>query len=321
MHSKFPLVTVIALCYNHEKFIVDSLQSVVNQTYRNIELIILDDFSTDKSRVKISEFYQKNLSSQYIFNENNLGNCRSFNKALRIAKGKYIIDLATDDVFKPNRIEEQVKKFEESDKIGVVFSNAEYIDENSNHLGILYQPNQRIPSGNIYEDILKKSFILPSTMMIRKSILDKLEGYDENLAYEDFDFWVRSTRVCQYAYVPQILVQQRIVNDSYSSKFSQKYNLLTPSTVKICQKALLLNETESENQALIKRLKVVLRQCVFTQNYDSGNEVLLMFNKLKGHNWLTRVFQFLNTIKIPLNLLYSRYITFRKRIRFINHNL
>lgn len=316
MTEKCPLVTIIAICYNHEQFIEECLQSIINQTYKNIELIIVDDFSVDKSREIMLIFSQKNIGINCIFNKYNVGNCRSFNQALKIAKGKYIIDLSTDDVLKPNKIEEQVKKFEESEDIGIVFSDAEYIDEYSNWLGIFYKKNQRIPEGNIYEEILKKSFIMPSSMMIRKSILDKLGGYDENLSYEDFDFWVRSSRRYDYAYVPQILVQQRILNGSHSTKFTQKHNILTPSTVQVCEKALLLNETESENQALIIRLKVVLRQCVFTENYNSGKQVLLLLNKLKGNSWDTRFFQLLNATKIPLNCLYLKYIAFRKHIRF-----
>lgn len=317
MAKKCPLVTIIALCYNHERFVAECLQSIINQTYQNIEVIVVDDFSNDESRERMLAFSQNKMNIKWIFNKNNVGNCHSFNQALKIAKGKYIIDLSTDDVLKPNRIEEQMKKFEESDNnVGVVFSDAEYIDEYSNWLGIFYKKNQRIPEGNIYEYILKKSFIMPSSMMIRKSILDKLGGYDENLSYEDYDFWVRSSRIYEYAYVPQILVQQRILNGSHSTKFTQKHNILTPSTVQVCEKALLLNETESENQALIIRLRVVLRQCVFTENYDSGKQTLLLLNKLKGHSWDTRFFQLLNTTKIPLNYLYLKYIIFRKFIRF-----
>ena len=131
----YPLVTVIALCYNHEKFIEECLQSVLNQTYTNVELIIVDDFSTDMSRGKIKLFFAKYPFAKIILNEKNLGNCRSFNQAFHISKGKYIIDLSTDDVLLPTKIEEQVKLFESSEKVGVVFSDADFIDENSHYLG------------------------------------------------------------------------------------------------------------------------------------------------------------------------------------------
>ena len=316
MLQNSPLVSVIALCYNHGKFVDECLQSVVNQTYSPIELIIVDDFSEDNSREKILNFCEKNLFTQYTFNKENLGNCRSFNQGLKIAKGKYIIDLSTDDVLKPDRIREQVEKFEESEKIGVVTSDAEYIDENSNWLGNFYQKTEPLKAGKMYDSLLKSSSILPSSMMIRKAILDELGGYDETLAYEDFDFWVRSSRICEYAYVPKILVQQRILAGSHSVSFTLKKNKLIPSTVSVCQKALLLNETESENQALIYRLKTVMRKCVYTENFEACEVVISMLNQLQGHNLLTRFFQFLNTIKLPLNLFYLKYIAFRVYIRF-----
>lgn len=316
MLQNSPLVSVIALCYNHEKFLDESLQSVVNQTYSLIELIIVDDFSQDNSREKILNFCLTNSVSQLIFNEKNLGNCRAFNQGLKKAKGKYIIDLSTDDVLKPNRIEEQVEKFEESEKIGVVTSDAEYIDENSNWLGSFYQKNELIKAGKMYESLLKSSLILPSSMMIRKSILDNLGGYDETLTYEDFDFWVRSARICEYVHVPKMLVQQRIIQGSHSTSFTVKKNKLIPSTVEVCRKALLLNETESENQALIQRLKVVLRKCVYTENFEAGEAVILMLNQLQGQTLQTRFFQLLNTIQLPLNILYLKYIKFRAYRRF-----
>jgi len=316
MMQDAPLITVIALCYNHEKYIEECLQSVVNQTYSNIELIIVDDFSGDKSREKILHFCLTNPFCQFIFNKKNLGNCAAFNQGLKIAKGEFIIDLSTDDVLKLNRIQEQIDKFKESEKIGVVTSDAEYIDENSNWLGNFYQKNEQLDVGKTYEFMLRSSFMLPSSMMIRKSILDELGGYDETLAYEDFDFWVRSSRICEYAHVPKVLVQQRIVRGSHSNSFTLKTNKLIPSTVSVCQKALKLNETQSENQALIHRLRVLLRKCVYTENFEAGEAVISMLNQLQGHNLLTKFFQLLNTIKLPMNVFYLKYIAFRASRRF-----
>ena len=316
MLQNSPLVSVIVLCYNHKRFVNECLQSIVNQTYNNIEIIIVDDCSRDNSQEEILKFCHENFSTQYIFNKKNVGNCRAFNQGLKISKGKYIIDLSTDDILKPNRIKEQVEKFEESEKIGVVTSDAEYIDENSNWLGNFHQKNELIKTGKMYEALLKSSFILPSSMMIRKSLIDSLGGYDETLTYEDFDFWVRSARICEYAHVPQILVQQRIISGSHSVSFTLKKNNLIPATVKVCQKAMLLNETQSENQALINRLKVVLRKCVYTENFESGEAVISMLNTLQGQTLQTRFFQLLNVFKFPLNRFYLKYIGFRAYIRF-----
>ena len=93
-----PLVTIICLCYNHSDFVVESLNSVINQDYKNIELIIIDDCSSDNSALVIKQWLKNYPEILFIKNEVNLGNTKSFNKGLQLAKGDYIIDLASDDV-------------------------------------------------------------------------------------------------------------------------------------------------------------------------------------------------------------------------------
>jgi glycosyltransferase involved in cell wall biosynthesis len=316
MIEKFPLVSVIAICFNHEKYVIECLQSVVNQSYNNVELIIVDDFSNDNSREKILEFVKKNPSARIIFNEKNIGNCRSFNQALKISTGKYIIDLSTDDVLLPKKIEKQVKKIEETESIGVIFSDADFIDGNSNFLGNI-RKNLILPIGNVYEDILEgKCFTMPVTMMMRRTILELLGGYDENLAYEDFDFWIRSSRICDFGYIPEILSYQRILKGSHSTKSIIKYSPLVQSTVKVCQKAFLLNETELENKALAIRLRMVLLRCAFTENFDAGKDVLILLDKTNGHNWKTFIGKFLICSRIPINPLFRQVMYLRKFFRF-----
>src|SRR5688572_12462642 len=112
-----PLVTVIAISYNHAPYIKEALESVYNQSYSNIEFIIVDDASSDASAAVIETSIQ-GRSIQFLKNESNAGNCRSFNKAYALSKGKYIIDFALDDIMYPTRIEKQVMLFQQSaDKV------------------------------------------------------------------------------------------------------------------------------------------------------------------------------------------------------------
>lgn len=322
MNKKTPLVTIIALCYNHERYVGEALQSVVNQDYGAFELIIVDDFSTDRSRENILKFAKNNPSVQLIFNPENLGNCRSFNQALKIARGKYIIDLSTDDVMLPNRISEQVNIFENSTNIGVVFSDCEYINAKSKKLNNSTYNHQRkqvleFPIGNVYAKLLaKKLYINPPTMMVRKELFDKLGGYDESLAYEDFDFWVRSARISDFSYVPEILIQQRKIEGSHSTKFIQKRNILIPSKLKVCQKALLLNETEAENLALIIQLKGLLRQSFFTEHFAVASEVIEMLQKLNCQYLEKKILEILVDYKLPMNFWYLKYNALRRYINF-----
>ena len=316
MPKKYPLVSVIAICYNHEKFLTECLQSVVNQTYKNVELIIVDDFSTDKSREKIVEFVNKNPSVQFIFNIKNIGNCCSFNQALKISKGKYIIDLSTDDVLLPQRIEKQVDLMETSNEVGVVFSDANYINGKSEYIGN-FKKNVKLPIGNVYEDVLAgRCYTMPLTAMMRRSLIEHLNGYDETLAYEDFDFWVRSSRISNFGYVPEVLSYQRILNGSHSTKFFVKNSPLVQSSVKVCQKAYLLNETESENNALAIRLRFELLRCAFTENFESGKDVLLLLDKIKGHNFKSFIGRILVYLKIPTNFLHTIIMKFRRNLRY-----
>lgn len=179
-----PLVTVICLCYNHERFVTEAVESVINQTYKNLQIIVVNDASTDNSVNQIKLLAQKYPHLQTIILPQNQGNCKAFNLAFQQAKGKYIIDFATDDVMFANRIAEQVSFFEQqTEQVGVIFSNAINIDEQGNELNLHTETNALIPQGNVFSDVLARYFICPPTMMVKKEVLDKLIGYDESLAY------------------------------------------------------------------------------------------------------------------------------------------
>ena len=95
-----PLVSIIACCYNHEKYVEETLGSIKSQTHGNIELIIIDDFSTDQSVKKISNWIEKNkYSCTFIKNTENLGVVKTLNKALKKCNGKYFSIIACDDIF------------------------------------------------------------------------------------------------------------------------------------------------------------------------------------------------------------------------------
>src|SRR6185436_18882244 len=104
-----PTVTVICLCYNHARFVEEAIESVLNQSYANIQLIVVDDASTDKSAEVIKQLINKHSSIEFLPLQTNLGNCKAFNQGLARAKGEYVIDLAADDVLLPTRIETGVQ--------------------------------------------------------------------------------------------------------------------------------------------------------------------------------------------------------------------
>ncbi len=262
-----PLVTVICLCHNHERFVIESLNSVASQDYPNIEIIIVDNGSKDKSVSLISN-WAKTHTVEIIINKTNLGLTRAFNEALVIAKGIYIVDLSTDDVLLPSSILNRVKtfKFSKYKNLGVVFSNVQYIDEEGNHLKYLYPVDDQFKSitkpvtGNIYEAILHSFFLSSPSMLIKKEAYIFLNGYDETLDYEDLDFWIRSSRVYDYDFTDNILVKKREVSNSLSTHFYKRGGFnLGESTYRTCKKAHKLNRTRSEDFALLNRVLYEIR--------------------------------------------------------------
>jgi glycosyltransferase involved in cell wall biosynthesis len=253
-----PLVSVLCLSYNQKKFVEEAIQSVFNQTYPFIQLIVLDDGSSDGSAQTITRFLGDKASVVFLINETNQGYTKSLNKALSHATGEFIVDLAADDLLMPTRVEEGVSALiKAGTKFGVNFSDAEIIAEDGHFVGVHSEkfPHQSIPQGDVYKDIVRRYFICPPTMLFRKSVIDHLGGYDDSLAFEDFDFLVRAARDCHFCYTQKPLVKRRLVDQSMSQKQFRKGDPQRVSTFRVCEKINKMNETIDEEEALKKRIR------------------------------------------------------------------
>ncbi|HWA34900.1 MAG TPA: glycosyltransferase [Cyclobacteriaceae bacterium] len=260
-----PLVSVICVCYNHERFVEEAIDSVLSQKYARVELVVIDDKSHDNSVSRIRKALARFPETKIIVSDANRGNCKAFNEGFRNTKGDLIIDLSADDVLFPDRIAKGVENFQTwGPQIGVNFTDAVLIDEEGRTLGYHSDrfPHETIPQGDIYREVLSRYFINSPTMMIRRNVLERLGGYDETLAYEDFDFWVRSSRDFHYAYTPEPLVKRRIVKDSLGSKQFKKGSAQLQSTYQVCEKAMILNKTQSEKNALKGRIRYEIGQAL-----------------------------------------------------------
>lgn len=272
MHST-PLVSIICLCFNQKKYVSEAIRSVLSQTYKNIELIVVDDGSTDGSQEEIKKTIG---GTEIVFLElpQNLGNCAAFNIGFKKSKGQFIIDLAADDMLLPPRIELGVNDFSNaSEKTGVHFSDAFLTDEKGNIVSTHYRRDkngqlvEEIPKGNVYSHLIKKYFISPPSMMVKREVLEELGGYDENLAYEDFDFWIRSSRDHKYIFNSAPLVKKRNIADSHASGQREILNKHQKSTYLVCEKIFNLNKKPDEFLDLIIRCKYEIKQCLITMNF------------------------------------------------------
>ncbi len=311
-------VSVICTAYNHEDFVEEALRSVIEQTYRNVELIVIDNASTDGTEQKIREFRQHHFGIRFILNSWNKGLCTAFNQGLRYASGKYVIDLSADDVLLPNRIARQVAFFETlPEDYGVIFSNAHYLDAQGNPLHLHYKTDEdgkaleSIPSGDVYCAVLEKYFICTPTMMMRRSLLYQLRGYDESLAYEDFDFWVRSAVICRYGYQDEVLTQKRILRHSLSNLSYQPGSGILKSTLAVCNKAYDLNRNQAEFDALARRIRTYIRKCFYTQEFDLVVDFRYLLNYIEDPGLATEFIVLLCRLRLPINGLYRIYFNWK----------
>jgi glycosyltransferase involved in cell wall biosynthesis len=223
----------------------------------------VDDASTDASRACIEEVVKEHPEIIFLPLSQNGGNCAAFNHGFTMSKGRFIIDLATDDVLLPERVEEGVRALTSpGERYDVNFSDAELMDEDGRHLGFHSDrfPHETIPQGDIYQEVIRRYFINSPTMLIRREVLERLGGYDETLAYEDFDFWVRSARWFRYCYTPKPLVRRRIVATSMARAQYRKNSAQLVSTFCVCEKARLLNRTAADRRALKYRVLYEMRR-------------------------------------------------------------
>ena len=315
-----PLVSVICLCYNHGRFIREAVESVLNQSYKNIQVIVTDDASTDNTVEEIHSLKVTYPSIELLLLPRNLGNCKAFNEALKLVKGEFVIDFATDDVMMPDRIEKQVAFFGRlTPTVGVVYTDAVYINEDGkfirNHFEYLFHKEliSHIPQGDVYRDVLTTYFIPGPTMMIRREVFAALGGYDESLSYEDFDFWVRSSRIYRYAFLKERLTSIRKLKSSMSTGWYVPGDKQLHSTFLICKKAQQLNRDDGDKLALISRVRYEFRQSVLSGNHT---EALLFYDFLKelsGVRFAERTLKLFDRSGIPLAPLRKLYHQIRYR--------
>lgn len=200
-----PLVSVVIPCYNHENYVTEALDSVFNQTYKNIELTVIDDGSKDES-VAIVKKIQKENNFTFVSQEN-MGVCKTLNKAVSLSKGKYIALLASDDYWDLSKIEKQVKKLESNSNSEFCFTQArEFNDNNAKNDKIF--PKKPL-TGRVLNQVFIRQHVPAGSVMFSRKLYDKLDGFDENLKEEDWDFVIRSAAVTEFSAVNEPLFYYR----------------------------------------------------------------------------------------------------------------
>ena len=207
-----PKVSVIIPTYNRSHYVGEAIDSVLGQTFKDLEIIIVDDGSTDNTKQVLKNYAS---SIHYIFQEKK-GRAEARNKGLKAAKGGYIAFLDDDDIWLPNKLEKQIIFLDAYPNIGLVHTFTEVIDEGGRLLGKetgsrlkLYKKAMRI--GYTYEGMSQLCVMFMSTVMVRKECLNKIGLFDSRTeSFEDWDFYLRFALKYRIDTIPEPLVKSRI---------------------------------------------------------------------------------------------------------------
>jgi glycosyltransferase involved in cell wall biosynthesis len=280
--AKKPTVSVIIPTYNRAHLIGRAIKSVLNQTYQDFELIIIDDGSTDNTEDIIRQFQEKDKRIKYKKHDKNKGGSAARNTGIKNSKGKYIAFQDSDDEWLPNKLEKQMKIFKkESPNLGIVYTGFYRIKDSEKE----YIPSHEIvkKEGRIYEDLLKESFITTQSILVRKECFKKVGIFDEKLPrLQDWELVIRLSKYYDFKCIDEPLLISYYNTDSISAN----------------HKALI----EAHELILTKHYKNFnnYKKILSRHYFDLGRILYLDEDLISGRRYFIKAIK-----KYPLNIKYS----------------
>lgn len=244
-----PKISVLMPVYNGNRYLRESIDSILNQTFTDFELIIIDDGSTDSTWEILSEYADQDQRVRLFKNEENIGLINSLNKGLNLAKGNYIARQDADDVSLPKRFEKQIAVLDKHQKVILVSCDIEIINSEGTLLGKLQRACD--PKLVAWYLIFHNRIAGHSQVMFRRKPVLNLGGYSQINSYsEDYELWCRLAKVDDIIILPEVLLQQRMHSKSLCAERGTDQNVwsLTQSKNNIEQligKELSLEEVEN----------------------------------------------------------------------------
>lgn len=323
MNTKdFPLVSVLIPAYNHENYIQETIESIINQTYPNIELIILDDGSKDKTWEKITELKPKcenRFVKIHFETKQNEGTCITLNKLLELSSGEFVYIIASDDLAKPQAIEEEVKFLQDNPDYALAVGDNEYVDSmgkqifrtqkafTSNIKNAKYKTVKEFLSSKLKIDFLSDDFgsyktlykenYIPNGYLIRKNIFETIGNFTKNAPLEDFWLMLQISKYKKMKYIDEILFSYRI-HDTNTIGNSTRMRELTTQTRNYEQKLLEKYLTNHKNDELLK---------IYNEGicyYQTGIPNILMLYKYQKINTRTLKVEIFNKTIYSKNKLF-----------------
>jgi len=270
---KPPLVSIIVPTYQRPHFLVETLKSIIDQSYSNIEIIVVDDGTIGDCNKDICN---KFLNVQYFKIENTGGPCKPRNVGISKSRGKYIAFVDDDDIWLPNKIEMQVKVLEENLDFGLAHSYCKVIDENGIETGeIIGRPRSKTDKhGNVLIRMIGNWTLMMPTPLLRKTVVDEVGFFNEKIpqTFADVEYWSRCAFYTKFYYIDKSLVNYRAHNNNMSLNRS-KYIDMSIYLIKIVKDKYKI---KAINKGIYKGL--VLNLCLMQGKMIKVNGFKTLYN-------------------------------------------
>ena len=256
-----PLISICIPAYNSAAYILRTIESALNQTYRNLEVVVVDDKSTDNTVEVVSSINDSRV--RLVCNESNLGMTGNWNKCINEAKGEYIKLIPADDVIYETCLEKSMAVLQANEDVSLVLVGTDLINNDDKIIGAYaHWPKEGIFDGR---KISKKSVMLnnffgnPVCALFRKADFDKTGGFDEDIPYIlDFDLWIGLSALGKSAFIKEKLSAFRVRKDSNTGKLTGKGSKdYTAEHVRLLDKHIAKNSFKMN--AFERRLSIMWR--------------------------------------------------------------
>lgn len=274
-----PLVSVLMPVYNGEKYLGLAIESILNQKYKNLKLIICNDASTDKSKSIILSYSDPRI--QYIENETNKGIVETRNRLFAFAKGKYLSIMDSDDIALPEKLMHQICFMERHPDYGVCGTWAKRINDNYKETGYIQMPKKNV---YIRMNLLFQSSFVQSSVVLRKSSLGNLLYDPEFTVAEDYDLWERLAQKTKMYNIPKYLLLYRWHDTNISQ---QKMELMEAKKILIMRRQLkrldIVTTEEIERHNQIGSLKYFGKEPIDVMLKEAGKWYKQILKKNEEH--------------------------------------
>lgn len=269
--------------YNGERFLKETIDSVLNQTYTNLEIILVNDGSTDSSSPIISSYRDKRILC--IDRKENRGLTKSLNEGLQRARGRYIARLDVGDIALPSRIEDQVQFLEQHPHVGIAGTGIELFS-NSHTLKTYIYPSDHT---TIKNQLLHFVSPLPhSTLMMRREILQQLNGYCEHfLRSQDYDLLLRALDITKLGSLPKVLVRWRFDPSSLSYGSSKQLIYGIAALLRAYHRSTCHRDITEENiwPHALEEIETCIKRSKLDTKMAAGKYSVLLRGSLAGRQW------------------------------------